>query len=540
MKRIELLVLLAVLIIAQPLSAFVGPENWQKTTRPESRQKVVSSELLEAIAASETLTNQTDSILFSRDGKAVSSLRCNIALERGSNLAESVGSFLKENGRLFNIHSAEEHLRFVGQTTSGNGRHLHFNQQIAGIEVVDSEIDVHVGDDACVKLVNGNFPGIDSIKLGYKITASEAEKIAEKVIDLEFKRLPNRTKKIIYVDKGEANACYKVMIAARKPLGDWEVIINGQTGKLVRCHNLLIFFSGKGSSYLTHPLAGEPEVVDLPHLLAGNLCGKYADIYNDECEGARSDDATYVYPTHNLHFNESMMYYLVNRVHDFYMNFGFNNFEKPMKAVVRYDVLYDNAFYSVLENAMYFGDGYKFNDLAREDSVAYHEYAHAVRHHIVKLKYEGESGAIDEGQADYFSASLSNDPIIGEYIVAKMNKPWLRNLTEGLHYPEDIKGEVHEDGKIWGCTLWDLRNALGAKISDQLIFNSLYYLHPDSTFQHGLNAILTADENSNDGANQEVILQVFARRGITLESSDRSALSQKQIRQIRSFNLLQK
>ncbi|MEW6710404.1 MAG: M36 family metallopeptidase [Candidatus Riflebacteria bacterium] len=517
--------------------AFVGPEI--KTGRTTRLQKQISSGLLEVIASPGSLAAQADSIVLAKDGRAVLSLRCNVPIDGRANQRDFIRNLLIENADLFNLKNAGEELNLQQIKKGAGGTHFLFNRQIAGIDVENSEVSVHLDSDDCVRLVNGYFPGVDSIKIGYRISQQEAEKIAEKAIDLKFRRLPNIVKKVICVDKGEAFSCYKVMIAARVPLGDWEVVIDGRTGKMVRCHNLLIFFSGKGSAYKTHPLAGEPEIVELPHLVAGNLCGRYADIHNDECERARSDEATYVYPTHNLHFNESNMYYLVNRVHDFYMGFGFNNFEKPMKAVVRFDVLYDNAFFSVLENAMYFGDGYKFNDLAREDSVAYHEYAHAVRHHIVRLRYEGESGAIDEGQADYFSASLSNDPIIGEYIVAKLNRPWLRNLTEKLHYPEDIAGEVHEDGKIWGCTLWDLRTALGAKVADQLIFNSLYYLHPDATFLQGLNAILTADEIGFDGKYRETIIRVFAMRGFSLEDVSAGGMAGKQLEQIRKFRALQ-
>jgi len=161
------------------------------------------------------------------------------------------------------------------------------------------------------------------------------------------------------------------------------------------------------------------------------------------------------------------------------------------------------------------------------------------RHQIVKLKYEGEAGAIDEGVADYFSASLSDDPIVGEFIVAKMNRPWLRNLTEMHHYPEEIVGNVHEDGKIWGCSLWSLHERLGAATADQLVLNSLYYLSPDATFLHGLNALLLADENTYAGKNSEIIREVLAERGICSENSRRHALSRRQMRQIRRFESLQ-
>ena len=38
--------------------------------------------------------------------------------------------------------------------------------------------------------------------------------------------------------------------------------------------------------------------------------------------------------------------------------------------------------------------------------------------------------------------------------VCKNGRPYLRHLVNNLHYPEDIQGEVHADGKIWGAVLW--------------------------------------------------------------------------------------
>jgi len=129
--------------------------------------------------------------------------------------------------------------------------------------------------------------------------------------------------------------------------------------------------------------------------------------------------------------------------------------------------------------------------------------------------------------------------VIGEYIVNKMSKPWLRNLTDQNRYPENLSGNVHEDGKIWGGALWDLRQALGSRICDKLVLASLYYLVPESNFQHGLNAILLADENNYGGSNRDKILEVFGKRGITTADSGRLAFNQAHLRQMRRFNELQ-
>lgn len=538
-KKLVLSMLLSVWCLCLPASAFVAPDNTDSKQPLVKNCRQASSNCIEKLVADVEISSNADLVVFSADGSVISSLRGNFPLATGASDENAIRSFLLEHAPLFNLHRQQGCLNFAGAGQIGRNQYFHYNMLIDGMPVENAEIVVHLGANNCIKLINGVFPEIDAVETAINITSQQAERRAEDCLKIISKRAGNITDRLIHLDGKTGRACYRVQIAANKPLGDWEILIDGKSGEEISRRNLMVYFDGKGSTYVSHPLKCEPTVETLPDLVDNTLRGKFADIHNDETSNAVSDDKTFVYPTHNLHFNEAMMYYLVNKVHGFFAKLGYDKLDTPIKAVVRYKVLYDNAFFSVLENALYFGDGYKFNDLAREESVCFHEYAHAARHQIVKLKYEGESGAIDEGQADYFAASLSEDPIIGEFIVAKMNRPWLRNLTEANHYPENIVGQVHEDGKIWGCALWDLRKALGSEVSDQLILNSLYYLPGDATFLHGLNALVSADEATFNSKHRATILEVLGKRGINQESAARYSLTHTQMRQIRRFHQLQ-
>lgn len=539
MKKYGLLSIVSILVFISSMSMAITSPLVDLDRAGIERPVRASSEKLELISADEELLKQTDQVIFSKYGENILSISGNFQTERGNSDEERVRNFLLKHGPVFNIARNGSNLSFVKETSGGGTRHLHYQMRVGELPVENSEIAVRLGKDGQIRQIDGSFPEIADFSGEVRLSSAEAVAMAESFLKLEKKRSDTGSEKFIHVRDRSASICYRVLIPARKPLGDWEIIIDGRSGEEVSRKNLLVFYEGKGSTYVSHPLKCDVSVETLPHLVDGTLKGKFADIHNDETTNASSSDGIFVYPTHNLHFNEGMMYYLVNRVHDFYAGLGYDRLDFPIKAVVRFDVLYDNAFFSVLENAMYFGDGYRFNDMAREESVCFHEYAHAARHQIVKLKYEGEAGAIDEGQADYFSASLSDDPIIGEYIVNKMGKPWLRNLTDQNRYPENISGNVHEDGKIWGGALWDLRQVLGRQICDRLVLASLYYLAPESNFQHGLNAVLLADENVYGGSNRDEILQVFANRGITNAGSGRLSFNQADLRQIRRFNDLQ-
>ena len=154
----------------------------------------------------------------------------------------------------------------------------------------------------------------------------------------------------------------------------------------------------------------------------------------------------------------------------------------------------------------------------------------------MSLNYSGESGAMNEGQADYFACSLSKDYKLGEWAVAKMGKEYLRTLINDLHYPEDIQGEVHADGKIWGALMWDVRTALGSAISDPLIHGSHYYLKSGSpTFLDGYNSMITADENLFAGKYSKKIYEIFKKRGITADAYNGAAMTRQQVVSARKF-----
>ena len=124
---------------------------------------------------------------------------------------------------------------------------------------------------------------------------------------------------------------------------------------------------------------------------------------------------------------------------------------------------FDNAFsltvateitgQPVVVNPTTYGHGYLFNDLAVEDVVPYHEGMHSISTPIAGFEEGLEAPALNEGQADLWSATISGDPSLGEYIVngfrlrrairegtlftaANGNADlvaWIRNATPAIH-----------------------------------------------------------------------------------------------------------
>ena len=135
----------------------------------------------------------------------------------------------------------------------------------------------------------------------------------------------------------------------------------------------------------------------------------------------------------------------------------------------------------IVANPTSYGHGFYFNDLALEGTVPYHEGMHAITSPIAGL--EGtEGGALNEGQADMWAFTITDNPSLGDYVVnAKGYRDrrrsrgldpdavaYIRSAESTLKY-SDIATliqdgspdfEEHYDGEIYMSTMWDIREML--------------------------------------------------------------------------------
>jgi len=422
-------------------------------------------------------------------------------------------------------------------TTDGT-THVTFVHQYNGIPVRGEEVLVHVLAGGAVSSVNGNYHAAPATTGASLDSATAIARATNAVGSTLLRGTPTATTVWVPVN-GQLVLAHDVMVPSELPLGDFKVLVRDDNGTVLGGQNLICTATtGTGSVYERHPLAGDPKNVTLPSLnrFSMSLAGSFATITNAKGTGATSISRKYTYAPDNTHFDEVMIYYHLNKVHDYFTTLGFHLRDKPMKASVHYGTAYDNAFFSPSSDSLAFGDGSQLNDLSKEDTVAYHEYTHAVSQSIVSLDGE-EGGGMNEGYSDYFAGTMTNDPAIGVYIMKKLNRPWLRNMTNTKHYPEDIAHEVHDDGEIWGGVCWDLRKALGAQIADVLIHKSRYHLGSNTNFVGGFEGALASDRESFGGSHLDKIKEVFNHRGI----KSAAAVAGSQLRVLNrmdSFNTL--
>lgn len=128
----------------------------------------------------------------------------------------------------------------------------------------------------------------------------------------------------------------------------------------------------------------------------------------------------------------------------------------------------------------FFPAGGQCNSTGRIADVVYHEYAHGIHFFLTDGNMNSQ---IQEGVADYFAHTITDDPNMGPYFF-QGEVDGIRNATQVRTYPSGVQGgfsEVHESGKIWTNTWWLLRErmiekhgrALGVKYTDILHTNTL-------------------------------------------------------------------
>ena len=158
-----------------------------------------------------------------------------------------------------------------------------------------------------------------------------------------------------------------------------------------------------------------------------------------------------------------------------------------------------NAFYTSGTINFFVGSSSSCYNFGQVADVVYHEVGHGIHHYI--LTGGTFAGDVSEGSADFVSATLTNDAVIGRN--SKPGGGYVRELDTDKVYPDDVFNEVHADGLIWGSFLWNLRaqwqatygEEEGAERTDVLFLGTLAQ---GPTLTDLYDAVILADDDNGD------------------------------------------
>ncbi len=197
-------------------------------------------------------------------------------------------------------------------------------------------------------------------------------------------------------------------------------------------------------------------------------------------------------------------------------------------------------------------------DSSLDASIIIHEYAHGLTNRLTggpgntSCLSSPQSSGMGEGWSDWLAlvmtamaSDLASDSRgIATYLVGQppdsrgiRNRPYNTDMSVNSFTFNDIKtlNQPHGVGEVWASSLWEVywnyvtaygfdpdlyTGTAGNNLALQLVIDGLKIQPCSPSFTDGRDALLTADALSSGGANQCLIWNAFAKRGIGLSATD--------------------
>src|SRR3954471_6805400 len=258
---------------------------------------------------------------------------------------------------------------------------------------------------------------------------------------------------------------------------------------------------------------------------SGFLSGDWAIVISETGNPAYSSNNTFIYNRHQDEFEQVMAYYWVTEAQKYIQSLGFGSRfravnKEPQRIRINQWGL-DNSFATTHKDELRFGKGGV--DDAEDAEVILHEYGHAI-HFSQNFSFASEeAGAISEGFGDYWAVTVTQviSPTADPACVADWDSTsytsrvphCLRRVDSDLHYPQDLRGEVHADGRIWSRALWDIRNAIGNVKADTVILEGQFDF-PGTTMTELATRTVAAAQRLYGNSTANAVRQAFQARGI--------------------------
>jgi len=509
---------------------------------PKGKSPRIGFRALSAAKALKTSDGRDVDVVWSASTGTPVKLKGPLGEKTGEEPSRVARGFLKKHYRLLSLKSDLSDLSLPRVSESSAGYHVTFQQLCRGIPVEGAKVKVHLFRDRRIQMVKSRLSRDLRPETDPRISSEQAIDISRRHLQLTGDlRGPILAEKVVLPEPSPGALAWKVSIPARKPCGDWVVMVHAREGEVLSATDIRMFASGQGKVFDPNPVVtlqttslsdqndsaeAVPEnaysSVTLENLdNTGYLRGPYVDT-GLTSPRAFSEELDFRYDRSQPGFEEVMIYYHVQEFQK-YLQDELGAFLGTRQVLAdAHATEEDNSYFSPLIRAIYFGDGGV--DDGEDAHLVLHEYVHAVTYDVLRdTSQNQEASAMSEGTSDYFAASffahhgfmpetfaqwdgISNTPI------------GVRRVDSTKVYPADMVGESHDDGEIWSSALWHLREAVGREVADSLLAQSIYYLDGSSLFSDGLEALFLADDALYGGEHADAISVAFAARGILLQS----------------------
>jgi subtilisin-like proprotein convertase family protein len=459
-----------------------------------------------------------------------------------------VEDYLGQNNSILGNKKDRTDLNLFSIRHSIAGYHYRYQQVYQGVPVFGRWIAVNIRYNGTISSVMSDYKHNINLSTIPDISADEALQKAIADVGVTSYRGQSQTELVVYANGSEPTLCWKALILAEKPLGDWQVFVDAHNGNIVDKDNIMEFVDGHGYIFDPNPVVSTQNTNlmdstnrDYPALTNARilsvlkelndpqggyyyLSGPFANTAATPNRVHIANPDSFLYNRSNNHFEEVMAYFQIDSCARVYEALGFDDIMQHSQNLDVDGVTDDNSWFSPGNLTITYGTGGV--DDAEDGDVIVHEYGHATQYDEVPgWGQQEEGGAMGEGFGDYLTVAVFH-PISGGWHEAQVfdwdanprDHFWPGRRVDGnKHYPENMDGEVHDDGEIWSRCLWDIFNSVGWDTSLTLVLESHFDLTPQAHFIDGANAIVQADMDLYGGRHLMAIGQAFVNRGIFSE-----------------------
>ena len=221
-------------------------------------------------------------------------------------------------------------------------------------------------------------------------------------------------------------------------------------------------------------------------------------------------------------FEDVMCYYHIDRYQRYVQSISFTNLQRaPLRVDSHGKGNSDQSSYTPDAQGGYllFGDGGV--DDAEDADVIIHEYGHALSEAAAPGTRSGlERRGLDEGICDYLAASYSYDLDPWRWYEIfnwdGHNEFWPgRQGVSQLSYPPN-NTSIYRYGELWAATLMQIRQEIGATVTDRLVLQELYGNFPGMTLPDAARLMIEADSMLYQGQHSGVLLRYFCERNLIM------------------------
>lgn len=213
----------------------------------------------------------------------------------------------------------------------------------------------------------------------------------------------------------------------------------------------------------------------------GRLSNQKFSLTSNDGTSVLEENGAFSFNPEDDRFDHVQSYFFLQKTLNFAETYWNFNLAFPLRVHLRagFPEKTNTAFYYKGQVRIGDGDGITYQSIPRDPSILSHEVMHAIINALSGMSSESEAGSLNEGFADFLTAAIWDNPMMGH--TAYKRGPYKRTVSNTITLAEQNGGLYHDSGILSG-TFWEVRYALGSEKSQKLALKTITRLGAQPKF----------------------------------------------------------